>query len=75
MEDREGLVRPTEPGVSFDLSELKMSEVEAVLRKARAASALGPSGVPYKVFKSCGGIRQYLRKALKVVWRQGVVPS
>ncbi len=37
VEDIEGLVRPTEPGVPFDLSEPKMSEIEAVLRKARAA--------------------------------------
>uniref|UniRef100_UPI00358F4A9D uncharacterized protein n=1 Tax=Myxine glutinosa TaxID=7769 RepID=UPI00358F4A9D len=75
VEDIEGLVRPTEPAVPFDLSEPNMSEIEAVLRKAQAASAPGPSGVPYKVFKSCEGIRQYLWKALKGVWRQGVVPS
>ena len=60
MEGMEGFVRPMEPGVPFDLSEPKMSEVKAVVRKAWAASAPGPSGVPYKVFKHCGGIRQYL---------------
>jgi len=45
-----------------------MSEFEAVLRKTRVALAPGPSGVPYKVFKSFGGIRLYLWKAPRAVW-------
>jgi len=32
------------------------------------ALAPGPSGVPYKVFKSFGGIRLYLWKAPRAVW-------
>ena len=57
MQNLEGLVRPTEPGVPFDLSEPEMSKVEAVLRQAREASAPEPSRVPHKVIKSCGGIK------------------
>ena len=47
VKDIEGLLRPMEPGVPFDFAEPKMSQVEVVLRKARAALALGPSEVPY----------------------------
>ena len=45
-----GLVRPTKPGVEFDLSEPKLAEVEKFISKARAASAPGPNGVPYTPF-------------------------
>ena len=69
-----GSVRPTKPGVEFDLSEPKLAEVEKFISKARAASAPGPNGVPYKVYKKCGELMKTLWRLLKVVWRQDVVP-
>ena len=49
----ENLVRPTEPGVPFDLSPPHRKEVDDFIEKARSASASGPNGVPYRVLKSC----------------------
>ena len=51
VKDIEGLVRPTEPGVPFDLLEQKMSGVEAVLRKARGASTPDQVGYPIRCFR------------------------
>ncbi|KAI8490092.1 hypothetical protein Bbelb_321620 [Branchiostoma belcheri] len=74
MPNIEGLVRPSQPGVEFDVSEPKLSEVVKFIDKARTASAPGPNGVPYKVYKKCEQLRKRLWKLLKVVWRQDVVP-
>ena len=74
MPDIASLVTPTKPGVEFDLSEPKLAEVEKFISKVRAASAPGPNGVPYKVYKKCGELRKSLWRLLKVVWRQDVVP-
>ena len=60
-----GLVRPTEPGVQFDLGPLKVKELETFLRKARSASAPGPNGIPYRVYKKCDDIRKFLFRLLK----------
>ncbi|XP_072913309.1 uncharacterized protein [Hemitrygon akajei] len=70
--DVSGLVKPIEPGVTFNLSEL--AEVERFIRKARSGSVPRPNGVPYKVFKKHEELRKYSWRLLKVVWRQGVVP-
>ena len=70
-----GLARPTEPGEPFDLTEPRLSEVEGFLKKARAGSAPGPNGVSYKVYKKCGRLRKFMWCLIKVVWRQGVIPS
>ncbi|XP_072047083.1 uncharacterized protein [Amphiura filiformis] len=69
-----GLVKPTQPGVQFELAQPKLAEVEKFVNKARSASAPGPNGVPYKVYKKCGELRKFLWRLLRVVWRQDVVP-
>ena len=74
MADIAGLVRPSKPGVMFDESEPKLAEVEKFINKARAASAPGPNGIPYKVYKKCEELKKFLWRLLKVVWRQDVVP-
>lgn len=43
------LITPLEPTTDFDLKEPSLREVEEVVRRARASSAPGPSGVHYKV--------------------------
>jgi len=75
MPDIHGLVRPTRPGIEFDISEPKFTEVESFIMKARSASAPGPNGIPYKVYKKCGKLRKFLWRLLKVVWRKEEVPS
>ncbi|XP_072181288.1 uncharacterized protein [Diadema setosum] len=69
-----GLLRPQEPEVSFDLSELKLWEVEAVVKKARAGSAAGQNGLSYKLFKYCPRVRRVLWRILRVLWRERIVP-
>ena len=75
LEHIEGLIRPTEPTVSFDVSESKLSEVESFLKKARTKASPGPSGVPYGVFKKCKKLCHFLWVQLKVLWRINVVPE
>jgi hypothetical protein len=48
-----GLWQPEEPTVDFDMAELRWKEVDNVIKKARAASAPGPNGIPYCVYKNC----------------------
>ncbi|XP_078679452.1 uncharacterized protein LOC144915086 [Branchiostoma floridae x Branchiostoma belcheri] len=74
MPDIGGLVRPPQPGVEFDVSEPRFKEVASFIEKARAASAPGPNGVPYKVYKKCEKLKRVLWRLLKVVWRKDVVP-
>ena len=75
MPDTEGLVRPTRPGTEFDTAEPRFAEVERFIMKARSTAAPGPNGVPYKVYKKCEKLRNYLWRLLKVVWRKGEVPT
>lgn len=69
------LITPAEPSADFDLKEPCLREVEEVVRRARASSAPGPSGVPYKVYKNCPKLLHRLWRALKVIWRRGKSPS
>lgn len=60
-----------EPEHLFDESEPQLKEVEDVIKKARAGSAPGPNGVPYKVYKNCPRLTRCLWKLLRVAWRRG----
>ena len=42
-----------------------------IVKKARAASAPGPNGVPYKVYKNCQRLTRHLWKLIRVIWRRG----
>lgn len=48
--------RPAPPSFLFNAALPKISEVAEVVQKARAASAPGPSGVPYRLYKHCPSI-------------------
>ena len=48
-----GLRRPSQPGLLFDVSDIKTSEVDAFIQKARAKSSPGNDGVSYKAYKYC----------------------
>ncbi|CAC5424244.1 unnamed protein product [Mytilus coruscus] len=48
LEECEKLATPDEPKEQFDESELKLKEVQDVLKKARASSAPGPNGIQYR---------------------------
>ncbi|XP_063080140.1 uncharacterized protein LOC134470047 [Engraulis encrasicolus] len=68
------LVCPPEPSTLFDISAPTLKEVKEVIKASRAASAPGPSGVPYKVFKQCPRLLERLWKIFRVIWKKGKVP-
>ena len=67
------LIDPPEPTMYFNNKEPSWKEVQEVVKAARASSAPGPSGVPYKVYKRCSKLLQQLWKILRVIWRRGKV--
>ncbi|XP_063448172.1 uncharacterized protein LOC134727719 [Mytilus trossulus] len=71
LPDIEQLIRPEDPEQVFDESPPKLKEVVDVIKKGRAASAPGPNGVPYKVYKNCQRITRRLWKLIRVIWRRG----
>ncbi|KAL2099527.1 hypothetical protein ACEWY4_003921 [Coilia grayii] len=67
--------RPAPPSHLFDAALPRLSEVEEVVQKARAASAPGPNGIPYKLYKHCPGVLKHLWRLLRVAWKNQVIPS
>lgn len=67
------LTRPPAPDIELNCSEPSWKEVQEILKAARASSAPGPSGVPYKVSKWCPNLLRQLWKILQVIWRKGRV--
>ncbi len=67
--------RPAPPAFLFDAALPKLSEVADVVRRARAASAPGPNGIPYKLYKYCPGLLRHLWNLLRVAWKNQVIPS
>lgn len=45
------------------------------MKKARIASAPGPSGLPYKVYKKCPLLLRRLWKILWTIWANGIIPT
>ena len=70
-----GLIRPSQPGISLDLSPVKLKEVSDVIRKARAKSASGPNGVTYAVYKNCPNLVRSLWRIFVKIWDLGEVPE
>ena len=58
LEDCPELLQPQAPKVEFEEAEPSWKEVEETLKKARAASAPGPNGIPYAVYKNCKTIME-----------------
>lgn len=53
LEPNRALINPAPPTTMFDLREPSLKEVEEIINAACSASAPGPSGVPYIVYKCC----------------------
>ena len=75
LDDNDMLPNPPLPASEFNYAEPTMREMMDILRKARAGSAPGPNGVPYKVNKYCPRLVRRLWKLIKVIWRRGHVPD
>lgn len=67
--------RPDPPRTPFDTSPPRLGEVREVLKKARSASAPGPNGLPYKVYKNCPQVTKILWKLMQVVWKNQSIPA
>ncbi|XP_063058826.1 uncharacterized protein LOC134452393 [Engraulis encrasicolus] len=67
------LISPQAPTVEFVMREPGWAEIQEVVKGARSASAPGPSGVPYTVYKRCPQLLRHLWKLLRVIWRRGHV--
>ncbi|XP_053395771.1 uncharacterized protein LOC128555950 [Mercenaria mercenaria] len=65
----------TPPTTPLDIKEPTFQEVKDVVRKARAGSAPGPNGIPYKVYKMCPYLLRRLWSLLRVIWRKGKIPD
>lgn len=68
LDHMNGIPRPTEPGIAFNLGELTMYEMRSFVKKARAKSSQGQDGVPYKVYKRCPKLVKWLFLILKKAW-------
>ncbi|KAL1279297.1 hypothetical protein QQF64_025970 [Cirrhinus molitorella] len=63
------------PQHQFDISPTKLSEVRQAVKKARSASAPGPNGVPYSVYKNAPDVLKILWKNMKVAWDKQIIPK
>uniref|UniRef100_A0A3B3B355 Reverse transcriptase domain-containing protein n=1 Tax=Oryzias melastigma TaxID=30732 RepID=A0A3B3B355_ORYME len=63
------------PKYQMDIRPPTLSEVEKIVRKARAASAPGPNGIPYRLYKNTPRVLNYLWRLMKVVWQKGEIPK
>ncbi|KAJ8369782.1 hypothetical protein SKAU_G00098100 [Synaphobranchus kaupii] len=62
-----------QPEHQFDDSPPRWSEI--AVRKARAASAPGPNGVPYRLYKNAPDVLRFLWKQMKVAWKKQNIPK
>jgi hypothetical protein len=69
------LQHPTSPGYKFDEGEIRLEEIQRVVKKARSKSAPGMNGVSYRVYKKCPKVLSVLHGILNSVWLQGDIPE
>ena len=58
----------------MDIRPPRWKEIEGVVRRAKASSAPGPNGVPYRVYKSAPDILRFLWRQLRIVWEKQTIP-
>ncbi|KAJ8352263.1 hypothetical protein SKAU_G00237390 [Synaphobranchus kaupii] len=63
------------PQHQFDTSPPKLSEVKEAVKKARSASAPGPNGVPYCVYKNAPDVLKLLWRNMRVAWEKQIIPK
>ena len=74
LDDFEGIMPAKEPELVFDMSDMKLSEIDKVVQKGRSAGAPGPSGTSYKVYKNCPKLRRRLWKLYRILWKKKSLP-
>ena len=69
-------IPPIQPPVfNLHTSPPQWKEVENTVRRARAASAPGPNGVPYKLYKYAPDVLRFLWRLMRVVWQKQRIPK
>ncbi|KAJ8392682.1 hypothetical protein AAFF_G00073560 [Aldrovandia affinis] len=63
------------PEFNLDTGPLKWKELENAVQRARAASAPGPNGVPYKLYKNTPDVLRFLWRLMRVVWQKKIIPK
>ncbi len=63
------------PHTPFNMADFTMDEVRAVVKKARAGSAPGPSGTTYKIYKCCPLLLKRLSELLQTLWKKKLEPG
>jgi hypothetical protein len=64
-----------QPEVPFNMKEPSWKEVQDIVKKARSASAPGPSGTAYSVYKHCPRLLRRLWALMKTLWKKGSIPE
>uniref|UniRef100_A0A3B1K6T8 Reverse transcriptase domain-containing protein n=1 Tax=Astyanax mexicanus TaxID=7994 RepID=A0A3B1K6T8_ASTMX len=59
----------------MDVNPPRWSEVQEVVKAAKAGSAPGPNGVPYRSYKSAPDVLKFLWKLMAIVWKKGIIPK
>ncbi|KAJ8353203.1 hypothetical protein SKAU_G00207700 [Synaphobranchus kaupii] len=67
--------KPTEPSALFDTSPPKLSEIRQVIQRSRSASAPGPNGIPYELYKNCPRVLKLLWTLMRTAWTKLIIPS
>ena len=58
----------------FNSEKFKISELSQVVKKKRNVSQLGPNQIPYKVYKKCPRIMNYIFGIMLIAVRYKVIP-
>ena len=69
----DSVITPELPAVNFDMREPSLKEIPDVVQAARSASAPGPSGVTYTVYKRFPGLLRKLWVVIKTIWGRGKI--
>ncbi|KAJ8349369.1 hypothetical protein SKAU_G00244990 [Synaphobranchus kaupii] len=67
--------RPAEPEIQFNTMPPRLIKVRQVVEKARSASAPGPNGIPYKLYKNCPRVLKLLWNLMRMARGKQCIPS
>ncbi|KAL7834877.1 hypothetical protein SRHO_G00291350 [Serrasalmus rhombeus] len=62
------------PMHEMDTSTPTWNEVVNIVKRARTASAPGPNGIPYRLYKNTPGVLKYLWHQMKLAWIKEIIP-
>ncbi|KAL7877269.1 hypothetical protein SRHO_G00039140 [Serrasalmus rhombeus] len=63
------------PMHEMDTSTPTWNEVVNIVKRARMASAPGPNGIPYRLYKNTPGVLKYLWHQMKLPWKKEIIPK